>query len=84
MVTAQNVTAFEKTLLTSVKESEYHDGQDPVDNPVWADCVLDLIPTKSRGGVMSSLVKKGWVRFHDCGADSTVTLTAEGLRVLRG
>jgi hypothetical protein len=72
------LTDGEIAVLYALETSQYHDGQDPVGNPVWStDLHLDTtLPAKSVPGVVSSLSRKGLV---ECSggrpADATVCLT---------
>jgi hypothetical protein len=80
------LTSKEIKLLKSVIDSEYQDGE-VIDNPIWMDYVVN---TKSHGGVLASLKKKGLVNFtlvakEDSNnwrdgriTDSTISITAKG------
>lgn len=86
MNTPALITPKEKALLSSIVNSEYQDGN-PVDNPIWLDYVVD---SKSRGGVLTSLQRKGLVtvilipmarsdnRLNGI-TDSTIAITQAGL-----
>lgn len=83
-------TEKEIKLLRTIADSEYQDGECPVGNAVWLDYIVN---TKSRGGIVSSLQKKGFVelvlvpkressnRQHGI-SDSTVAITLAGFNVL--
>ena len=55
------MTDNEYDVLFALLSSEYHDGRDPIGDPIWVDCVMEPFGT-SAGGIMASLVRKGWVR----------------------
>lgn len=55
------MTNKEAKLLSQIITSEYHDGMAVVGHPVWVDCVCDGLGA-SAGGVMASLVAKGWAQ----------------------
>ena len=82
------ITSKEKALLKLVAGSEYGGG--PGDT-IWLDYVVD---SKSKGGVLASLMKKGLVectfvtpeksdhwRDHKI-TDSTINLTEKGCKVI--
>ncbi len=56
----KQITEKEMAVLKSIVDSEYQDGN-PVGHMIWLDYVVD---SKSRGGVLTSLAKKGWVEFE--------------------
>ena len=82
------ITSKEKALLTLVAKSEYGDG--PGDT-IWLDYVVD---SKSKGGVLASLMKKGLVEctfiskeksdnYRNSGiTDSTINLTEKGCKAI--
>ena len=56
------MTIKEQILLERIIDSEYQDGgNDPVDHEVWLDYIVN---SKSRGGTLTSLVKKGFVKIE--------------------
>ncbi len=85
-----NTTTKELKVLSDIANSEYQDGADPVGHGIWLDYVID---SQSRGGVLTSLVKKGlvkivmvpmsesWNRSNGI-SDSTVEMTAAGMAAL--
>jgi len=85
-----HITAKEKELLASIVNSEYQDGGDPAGHHVWLDYIVD---SKSRGGVLTSLQKKGCVELNIVSlsksynrkngiSDSTVAITETGIKAL--
>lgn len=74
-----SITAKEREMLRAVVESDFQDGEAPVGNHVWADCLWTHLPKASNGGVLASVIKKGLVSYDEQGRDSTVSLTALGL-----
>lgn len=55
---APRLTENERGLLLAIRHSDYHDGRDPVGNPVWVETSCEGYGT-SAGGVMASLTTKG-------------------------
>ena len=53
-----NITTNERELLTAIRDNEFQDGRDVIDNPVWVDCIGGWADTAKFGGVMASLTKK--------------------------
>lgn len=77
------LTKNEKTLLFAIKNSEFHDGQNPLNNAVWTDCVCECFNnTKTASGTMSSLVKKGLAESQGKGRDAVCWITQAGLDAL--
>ncbi len=83
------LTSKEIALLRQIVDSEYQDG-DPTDHDVWLDYIVN---TRSRGGVLTSLQRKGLVKVHIVEmaksdnrqngiSDSTVAITAAGVAAL--
>lgn len=71
------MTQNEQALLTSIRDSNYHDGADPVGNQIWVDDACADFGT-SAGGIMASLVTK-----RLAGTDGeTCWITTEGLAAL--
>jgi hypothetical protein len=77
---------MERALLLAILRSDYHDGQDPIDNPVWTADAIACLPVAARGGVCASLVKKGYATFYTAfsRADDTCTITQAGAAALKG
>jgi secreted Zn-dependent insulinase-like peptidase len=83
-----SITSKEKALLKLIASSEYGDG--PGDT-IWLDYVVD---SKSKGGVLTSLKKKGLVEFTLVAkensdnwrdghiTDSTINLTEKGCKAI--
>ncbi len=79
----RTLTPRERSVLLAVRDSEYHDGRDPVGSQVWSNCLsAEGIEPSSLPGVVSSLSKKGLVLCQGNRNDSTVELTAEGAAAL--
>lgn len=71
-------SAAARRLLVAIRDSEYHDGHDVIDNPVWVDMVCRPFG-KSAGGLMAALVALGLA-----GTDGeTCWITAAGFEVAR-
>jgi hypothetical protein len=88
---AVTITEKERALLEGIRDSQYHDGRDPVDNPTWTWDALDNsgLNPESRGGVASSLEKKGLAWFDQAttkaigsGDDDSCAITAAGMAAL--
>lgn len=63
-----SVTENERKLLELIRDSEYHDGENPVDHSVWTNVISGYFGgTKKMSGVASSLVKKGLAVFENYG-----------------
>lgn len=56
------ITDNERSLLTAIRDSEYHDGRDPVDDPVWVNTLHGWSGTTKFPGTMASVLKKGLAR----------------------
>lgn len=79
-----SVTEKELNLLRAIHDDEFQDGNDPVDNPIWTD---DVIDDHSGAAVLGSLIKKGLAGSDDHGMDSgrkdaCCWITALGAEVL--
>lgn len=84
-----SITPKERQVLTDIVGSEYN-SDNPVDYPIWLDYVID---SKSRGGVLTSLQKKGLVTVTIVPkaesdnrlagiSDSTISITQKGFDAL--
>ncbi len=71
--TTGNLTDKEVTMLRKIQVSEYHNGANPINNPVWLSCVAR---TQSDGGIITSLQSKGLIGLQ--AADDLVWLTMAG------
>lgn len=60
--TEELMTENERSLLIAIINSDFHDGQEPVGDYVWVDCLDGWSDTKKFPGTMSSLVKKGFAK----------------------
>lgn len=84
-MTNTTLTALEIALLSNIVDSEYQNGGNPVEYDVWSTgdfLTGGLITAKNIAGVMSSLVKKGFVRACGRGADATACITQTGYDAL--
>jgi hypothetical protein len=74
------VTEKEANLLAAIVESDFHNGNDPIDNPVWRDDVLDNL---SDAAVLGSLIKKGLAGSDDVDKprDACCWVTSLGMSV---
>jgi hypothetical protein len=85
MARSNTLTVMERRLLQAIADSEYHDAQDPEENPVWFRPILDELDLgDSAGGVMGSLSRKGLAHTTGFGEDDTCRVTAAGLAALDG
>lgn len=53
-----NLTSNERELLIAIRDNEFHDGNHPVNEYVWVDCIWGWEGTSKYAGTMASLVKK--------------------------
>lgn len=74
-------TPNEARFLAAVAASEYHDGNHPVGNHVWMDCVSGWEP-QAKAGTVSSLLAKGFITVGGDRRDETVAITASGYAAL--
>jgi hypothetical protein len=72
------LTEAEVAALRGVVASEYHDGRDPVDNPVWTWSCNPFQSKRTFSGAVSSLVRKGLLRA----SGDFLSLTAQGKAAL--
>ncbi len=76
----KKLTEKEWAMLNSIVNSEYQDG-DVVGHDIWLDYVVD---SKSRGGVLQTLAKKGFVEYTISTSqvaditESTISITQSG------
>jgi hypothetical protein len=83
------MTDYEKAALEATIQNDYQheDYDDMPGTHVWAWSVhenMDGVPVASRGGVIASCVKKGWLEVFQDGVnrdDDTIAITAKGLDV---
>ena len=77
-----NLTTKELAVLKAIDDSEYGDN---ILDGVWTWSVWDNVQgiddAKSFPGVVSSLVKKGYVTSCDDGEDSCIDMTNDGFEV---
>lgn len=70
------ITEKEHELLEAVIFDQYHDGREPVNDPVWVEHLDTDLTGRSKSGVISSLQKKGLVRSNK----ETIYITEEGMK----
>lgn len=82
-MTTTKITPKEFEMLKAIVESEYQDGNDVVNAPIWFDYIVN---SWSTGGVFTGLQAKGLVgsfkteqRSSPEITDSTIHITAAGL-----
>lgn len=72
------ITENEKELLIAIRDNEFHDGNHPVENWVWVDCIHGFADKKKFGGTMASICKKGLAKTDgEC-----CTITQEGFELI--
>lgn len=77
------ITALEKRALIAIRDSEFHNGSDPINDWVWTDCVSDEVGGgKQFSGVSSSLQQKGFAKFEGTGRDAVCCITQSGFDAL--
>lgn len=80
-MTTTNMTDLECAALTNLLTSGYADGEEPT---VWDWCATGGIVTAAKvGGVIASLVKKGFVGCQGRGDDATITITVTGMEAYK-
>ena len=75
------LTTLEHKMLTALVSSDFNQGGNPVGQEVWTTSVYDYcdIKERSRGGVVSSLVAKGFVQLRSYDRpDDMLILTRRG------
>lgn len=79
MTSNQNLTEKEFAALEGIDVSEYGDS---LLDPVWSFSIVDnsLLPASSIGGVVASLLKKGYVHCAGEGNGACIGMTAAGVR----
>jgi hypothetical protein len=81
-----NITTLEAEGLQGICDSDFHDGADRVDNPVWTWSANPWSGTQGArlfSGVMSSLVKKGLAKSEGHGKDDCCRITQDGWDALQ-
>lgn len=74
-------TELEDVVLAYCIYNDYLDGDHPIDRPVWYIEAIDVrgeMEPSQLPGVVSSCVKKGFVKVDGEGTDKTITLTKKG------
>lgn len=81
------LTDNERMALQGIVDSDYHDGQHPVDNWVWSFSANpwnhDTKESRKFAGTLSSLLKKGLAKQDGEGKDACVTITQAGYDALQ-
>lgn len=73
------LTAKEFQALQGVLDSEFHDGANPINNPVWVWSANNFDNPRSFPGVVSALVKKGYVKvFNRRTKEAVIQITESG------
>lgn len=78
------ITEIERKALLGIYKSDFRDGNDPVDFPVWSWSANPFSDKRTFSGAMSSLVKKGLARADGEGDDACVYLTQAGWDLIKG
>ena len=75
-------TEKEKAVLKGILNSEYQDGEDPIDREVFTFSVNppEGCDRTSMGGIIASLEKKGLIFVGEDEGDDTIAITAEGMK----
>lgn len=77
------LTELEVKGLEGICDSEFQDGNHPVENPVWSWSANPFTSKRTFSGVMSSLVKKGLAHGDGVGSDEACCyITAAGYLAL--
>jgi len=77
------LTTLEVQGLQGILDSEFHDGNDPIKNPVWTWSANPFGNKKTFSGVVSSLVKKGLVKSSGYDKDDVIYITQAGWDALQ-
>ena len=77
------LTDLETRALLGIIDSDYRDGDHPVDAQVWTWSANPFPSPRTFSGVVASLTKKGFVISTDEGNDSIIYLTQAGFDALR-
>jgi len=75
MNTTPILTMLERIAIDRIISSDYHDGRDAVNNPVWSAGLFD----RQLSGAVSSCSAKGYVICHGSGHDATIQVTPLGM-----
>lgn len=78
------LTDLERQALQGIFDSDFRDGDHPVDKAVWTWSANPFASKKTFSGVVSSLVKKGYVWSTDEGEDSVIAMTQAGYDAWKG
>ena len=80
------LTANERAALQGIVDSNYHDGQHPVDNWVWSwsanPWIDDDTQRRKFAGTLTSLIKKGFAKQDGDGVGACVAITQSGYDAL--
>lgn len=80
------ITATEREALQGIVDSDFHDGQDPVDNWVWsfsANPWNDTRESRKFAGALVSLIKKGLAKQDGEKDEACVAITQAGMEALK-
>lgn len=81
------MTNNERAALQGILNSDFMDGakgQGAVDVRVWTWSANPFPSKRTFSGVVSSLIKKGWVKSTEAGDESTICITAAGMAAFEG
>ena len=79
------ITNYEREVLKAIVASDFHDGNDPIDNWVWSfsgNPWEDTPESRRYAGVLVSLIRKGLAKQSGEGRDACVAITADGHKAL--
>ena len=82
---SEYLTVMEHAVIYNILNNEYANAGTEND-PCWSFCATEPIynfAPKQLRGALSSLIKKGLVRFQDEGEDSMVWLTELGIKTIQ-
>lgn len=78
------LTVLESQVLSAILNSDYQDGEDPVNHRVWYLEESDVdMKLGQLSGAISSCVKKDYVGVHKEGNDSTIWITQKGFNIYK-
>lgn len=81
------LTNLEVLMLTAIRDSEFHNGADPIENETWNDTTMEAFvrlggKKAQAGGVMASLCEKGFAWTTGHGREDVCAITRAGFEAL--
>jgi len=81
------LTDLEAMMLTAIRDSEFHNGANPIERETWNDTTMDAFvrlggKKAQAGGVMASLSDKGFAWTTGHGREDVCAITKAGFDAL--